>query len=109
MKDLMMRAIDRANLRGAQYADVRIVRTIAESLSVKNGIVDALNMDESIGFGVRVLAGGNRGAWGFASSRDLTADEVDRVTDRAFEIAKASALVAGDSPVDLGPPVASRG
>jgi TldD protein len=109
MKALMMRAIDLANLRGAQYADARIVRTMTESLSVKNGIVDALNMDESIGFGVRVLVGGNHGAWGFASSRDLVAEEVDRVTDRAFEIAKASALVASDSPVDLGPPVASRG
>ena len=109
MEDLLMRAIDLAARRGAQYADARIVRTITESLSVKNGIVDALNMDESIGFGVRVLAGGDHGAWGFASSRDLTGDEVDRVTDRAFEIAEASALVAGDSPVDLGPPVTSRG
>ncbi len=106
MNDLMMRAMDLARQRGAQYADVRVVHAVSESLSTKNGVVDALNMDESIGFGVRVLAGG---AWGFAASRSLTAAEVDRVTDLAVQIAKASALVAHDQPVDLGPAVASRG
>ena len=102
----MMRAMDLAQRRGAQYADVRIVHAINESMSVKNSLVDALNRDESIGFGVRVLA---HSAWGFASSRDLTGAEVDRVTDLAFQIARASALVAHDQPVDLGPAVTSRG
>ena len=112
MNDLMMRAMDLARQRGAQYADVRIVHHVNQNLSVKNGVVDALNMDKSIGFGVRVLAGpknGATGAWGFASSRELTAAEVDRVTDLAFQIAKASALVAAPDPIDLGPAVASRG
>ena len=102
----MMRAMDLAQRRGAQYADVRVVHSVNESMTVKNGLVDALNRDESIGFGVRVLA---HGAWGFASSRDLTGAEVDRVTDLAFQIARASALVAHDQPVDLGPAVTSRG
>ncbi|MGH2593351.1 MAG: TldD/PmbA family protein [Anaerolineae bacterium] len=106
LKDLMMRAMDLAQRRGAEYADARIVHNVNESISVKNGVVDALNRDESIGFGVRVLAGG---AWGFASSRELTAAEVDRVTDLAFQIAQASALVAHDQPVDLGPAITSRG
>lgn len=106
MNDLLLRAIDLARLRGATYADARIVHTTTQSLSVKNGVVDALNLDESMGFGVRVLA---NGGWGFASSRDLKADEVDRVTDLAFEIAKASALVAPEHPVDIGPAVTSRG
>jgi TldD protein len=106
MKDLIVRAVDLARQRGAQYADARVVHTVAESLSVKNGVVDALNVDESIGFGVRVLADN---AWGFASSRELTTAEVDRVTDLAFQIAKASALVAQKEAVDLGPAVTSRG
>jgi len=106
VNDLLLRAIDLARLRGAQYADARAVDTVTESLSVKNGVVDSLSIDESMGFGVRVLA---NGAWGFASSRDLRAGEVDRVTDLAFEIARASALVAAERPVDLGPAVASRG
>jgi TldD protein len=106
LKDLLMRAMDLARSRGAQYADARIVHTLDESILVRNGVADAMSTDESIGIGVRVLAGG---AWGFASSRSLSAVEVDRVTALALRIAQASALVAGDRPVDLGPPVASRG
>ena len=106
MKDLILRAIDLAKRRGAQYADARLVHTTTESISVKNGIVEALASNESLGFGVRVLADG---AWGFASSRELAAQEVDRVTDLAFQIARASALVPAEDPVDLGPPVPSQG
>ncbi len=106
MNEMLMRAMDLAQMRGAQYADARVVRTVTESLSVKNGVVDALNRDESAGFGVRVLAGG---AWGFASSRDPTAAEVDRVTHLAFQIAQASALVSHGQLVDLGTAVTSRG
>ena len=91
MKDLMMRALDLAQVRKAQYADVRIVQTTTESMVVKNGVVTELNRQGSGGFGVRLLVDG---AWGFASSRSLSSDEVDRVTDLAFKIARASALVA---------------
>jgi TldD protein len=102
---LSSRALETAKLKGAQYADIRVVHTVDQSLSVKNGVVDGLSSSESLGFGVRVLVDG---AWGFASSRELTAGEVDKVTDLAVKIAKASALVRGD-PVQLGPPVTSRG
>lgn len=101
----MSRALDLAFLRGAQYADVRVVENRTENLATKNGVVEALNSDETIGFGVRVLADG---AWGFASSRDLSEAEVDRVTDQALQIARASALAPGDK-VELGPAVASQG
>ena len=106
MEELLARAMDLAQLRGAQYADMRIVHSHEEDMAVKNGVVDAIATDESLGFGVRVLAGG---VWGFASSRNLTSAEVDRVADLALQIARASALAAGDSPVDLGPAVTSRG
>ena len=105
MNDLMSRALDLATHRGAQYADVRAAQTIEQTLTVKNGVVDALGFTESMGFGVRVLVGG---AWGFASSRELSVAEVDRVTDLAVKIASASALVGGQ-PVDLGSAVTSRG
>jgi TldD protein len=102
---LSSRALETARLKGAQYADIRVVQTADQSLSVKNGVVDGLTSSESLGFGVRVLVDG---AWGFASSRELAAAEVDKVTDLAVKIAKASALVRGD-PVRLGPTVTSRG
>ncbi|MCI0397770.1 MAG: TldD/PmbA family protein [Chloroflexi bacterium] len=105
MKELMLRAMDLAQLRGAQYADVRLVHNVTESLAVKNGVVSALKRDESLGLGVRVLA---NNAWGFAASQELTPAEVDRVTGLALQIAQASAMVPGE-PVVLGPPVTSQG
>src|SRR5512136_946173 len=100
-----MRALDLAQKRGAQYADVRVVNHREESISVKDGIVEELNSSESEGLGVRVLV---NGAWGFASSRNLTNDEIDLITTQAVEIAHASGLVGGEK-VDLGPKVTSQG
>jgi TldD protein len=101
----MSHALGLAEMRGAQYADIRVVDSQTETISLKNGVVQQLASTDSTGFGVRVLADG---AWGFASSRELVKGEVERVTALAFEIAKASALVATGK-VDLGPPVTSQG
>lgn len=101
----MSRALDLAKTRGAQYADIRVVENNTETLIVKDGVVENLNYSQSTGFGVRVLADG---AWGFASSRDLNAKEVDHITDQALEIARASALISGEK-VELGPAVTSQG
>ena len=105
MDELLARALDLAMLRGASYADIRLVDTTQERITVRNGVVDTLSTDHSLGFGVRVLAGGSLG---FASSSDLSPEEVDRVAAQAVDIARASARVQAE-PVDLGPPVASQG
>jgi TldD protein len=105
MKDFATRAMSTASTLGARYADVRIIISRNQSIAVKNGKVEGLNDFESIGFGVRVLVGD---AWGFASSAEITAPEVDRVTALAVETAHASAMVPG-KPVDLGQPVTSTG
>jgi len=105
LKSLISKGLDLAKTRGAQYADIRVVENQTESITVKNGMVEGLDFTDTIGFGVRVLVDG---AWGFASSRELTPEEIDKVTATAFEIAKASARVAGEK-VDLGPPATSQG
>ena len=105
MKELAQQAMETAQRRGARYADVRMIESRTQTAGVKDGKVDSLGDFESVGFGVRVLVGN---AWGFASSADVSRDEVDRVTALAVDIAKASALVPG-KPVDLGPPVRSTG
>ncbi len=105
MKDLMDRALNTAKTRGAQYADVRVVETAAQNIVVKDGVVEGLNYSDGLGIGVRVLADGG---WGFASSRELSPEEVDRVAGQAVEIARASASVAG-APTRLGQPVTSQG
>jgi TldD protein len=105
LKTLMTHALDFAELRGAQYVDIRVVDAQNETISIKNGVVQQLDFTDTIGFGVRVLV---NGAWGFASSRELSSEEVERITAMAFEIAKASALTSGGK-VDLGSPVTSTG
>ncbi len=99
MRDLTDRALDLAKVQGATYADVRVVRRETQTIGVKNGVVQWLELDGTQGFGVRVIADG---AWGFASSHRLEPAEVDRVTALAVQIAKASAL-AKRADVALGP------
>jgi len=100
LKELTDRALNAAQTQGATYADVRIVRRQTQSIAVKNGAVEALEVTEDQGFGVRVIVDG---AWGFASSARLEPAEVDRVTTLAVQIARASALVKRED-VNLGPP-----
>ena len=93
MRDLTNRALDTAAHLGADYADVRVVRRMDESIAIKSGRVEGVAAGESEGFGVRVLVDG---AWGFASSNRLTAAEADRVAGQAVRIAKASATALRD-------------
>jgi len=99
MHELTDRALNLAQVKGATYADIRIVRRETQDITVKNGIVQELALDSTQGFGVRAIADG---AWGFASSHLLTATEVDRVTALAVAIAKASALTKIQD-VEIGP------
>jgi len=105
LKTLADRALDLAQVRGASYADVRIVERRTQNISVKNGVVEGLSDAESQGFGVRVIVDG---AWGFASSALFTLAEVDRVTALAVQIARASGLFKLRD-VRLGPPVSHVG
>lgn len=105
MKDLAERALNQAQLLGAHYADVRIVTRRYETVSTKDRRVESLSRDESRGFGVRVLY---QGAWGFASSSKLEPAEIDRVTNLAMTIAKASLLTLRE-PAGLGPVQAHQG
>src|SRR3990172_9350987 len=102
MRDLALRALDPARSQGAHYADVRVVRQQAESVTVRLQNVEALTYDESLGFGVRVVVDGY---WGFASSHKMTMEEAGRVAAEAVRIARASATVRGKS-ADIGPPIA---
>src|SRR5438034_9014820 len=89
MYDLANLALDTAKLRGASYADARVMHLRQRDLTTKNGAVGTLAQSESIGIGVRVLA---NGAWGFASTDQLTKDGVAACAAEAVKIAKASAL-----------------
>src|ERR1700751_2096148 len=89
MYDLATAALDTAKIRGASYADVRVMHLRQRDLTTKNGQVGTLSQSESIGLGIRVLA---NGAWGFASTDRLTREGVAACAAQAVSIAKASAL-----------------
>jgi TldD protein len=88
MKDVASWALNTAAVRGASYADVRVVDNRSRALSTKNGKVGSASVSESLGFGVRVIADG---AWGFAASDDLGRTAVEDTAALAVKIAKASA------------------
>jgi TldD protein len=90
MKEIASWALNVANLRGASYADVRIVDERARSLATKNGKVGSASDGESLGAGVRVITDG---AWGFAATDDLKRQSLEATAAKAVAIAKASARV----------------
>jgi len=90
MKQIANWVLDTAALRGASYADTRIVAERSRALTTKNGKVGSAADAESLGMSVRVIADG---AWGFAASAELGRDAVEATAARAVEIARASARV----------------
>jgi TldD protein len=89
MKDFAKQALDTALARGASYAEVRVEDIRDRYLSTKNGRPAQVRESQSYGLGVRVIADG---AWGFASTDEMTRAGVDRAAGLAVEIAMASAL-----------------
>jgi TldD protein len=90
MKDLADVALNVARQKGAQYADIRVNRTLQNFVSTREKRVQGVTNTESYGFGVRVLVDG---AWGFAASSTMDRAEVARVTERAVSIAKANQAI----------------
>lgn len=89
-KEVIERALNVASLRGASYADVRVVERRSEAITVKNARVEAVSLSNTCGFGVRVLL---NGSWGFASSADVATAKAETVAAFACDVARASALV----------------
>jgi TldD protein len=90
-RELSRKALERLSSK-ADYADIRFVSRLGETVEVKNGAVEGVTSSSESGFGIRVL---KDGAWGFASSSAPGLEEVLAVADRALAIARASALVEG--------------
>jgi TldD protein len=105
LQDLIDRALDAAQRAGARYADIRVVERDGESLTVKNGALEAAEAQRTAGFGVRLLV---NGAWGFSSSALLEPDEAERVAREAAGVARAS-VSAQRVPVELDDTPPARG
>ena len=82
-------ALEVARLRGATYADVRVMHLRQRDLTTKNGQVGTLAQSESIGTG---HSRGGQWRVGICLDRPLTREGVAACAAQAVAIAKASAL-----------------
>src|SRR5580704_5488705 len=89
MLDWATWGLETAKVRGASYADARVMDVRQRDITTKNGEVGTLLESESLGIGIRVIASG---AWGFASTDRLTREGVQACAAQAVNIAKSSAL-----------------
>ena len=103
--DFWRSALEEAAKRGASYADVRSSEILNEFLTVKNGEPETVNILQTKGFGVRVIADG---AWGFAGSVAMDKREIINTVKKAVEVARASALAKKRDAI-LTPQKAERG
>src|SRR5881275_2193208 len=90
MKEIAEWALNIAALRGASYADARIVDERSRALATKNGKIGSASDAESLGIGIRVIADG---AWGFAASDNLSREPVKATPAKPVAIPKAPARV----------------
>ena len=98
MKELALYAMEILKGRGVDYADIRITRYNYESFIVQDLSPKLVNVEETYGFGIRVLYDG---AWGFASSSRVDKKEIEKIAKRALDIAKSSSMARGDFRVKL--------
>ena len=89
MKDFAITIQDLLKQPGVEYGDVRVVHVVEENIAVKNGKIEDIRREENLGFGIRVMI---NGAWGFASSSNLTIVSADKAIKNAVGAAKAASL-----------------
>src|SRR5687767_1486911 len=99
LRNLADTALAAAKKAGASYADIRINRYRNQFIFTRDRRVQNIVNTESYGFGVRVIVDGT---WGFASSSNVTKDEIARVAAQAVGIARANRRLNVE-PVRLAP------
>jgi len=105
-RDLALLALDAARSAGALYADVRIIRSLSESLGTRERQITNVSKSESYGVGVRAFVGGS---WGFAATHDVTRDAVVRIAREATATARANDRVANNKTVLASVPKVADG
>lgn len=103
--DLALEGLNAARAAGASYADARIGRYRSQFVSTRERQVTGVSDSESHGVGVRALV---NGSWGFAATRELTRDGVQRAAREAVRLARAAQTVQR-RPVELAPTAGVKG
>ena len=98
-KTLADAGLNTATKAGASYCDVRIGRYLNQSITTRDLRVENIINTESTGVGVRVVASG---AYGFASTNDMSPDGVAGAARQAVAIARANARLQTE-PLRMAP------
>jgi TldD protein len=80
-------ALDYAEGKKVEYAEVRAQSQVQDRLALRNGILEAYGAAVDSGFCVRIMADGGIG---FASTNKWTKEEAKAIVDLAFKYAKAA-------------------
>ncbi|RSZ55790.1 TldD/PmbA family protein [Massilia atriviolacea] len=98
-KSLADAAMNAATRAGASYCDVRIGRYLNQFITTRDLSVENIVNTESSGVGVRVIA---NGAYGFASTNDMSPDSIAAAARQAVAIARANSKLQGE-PLQMAP------
>ena len=90
LEELAEFAMNYAESLGAEYAEARFQCDVQESIMLKNGIPEAVILEEKRGVSVRVLV---NGALGFASTNKLRRKDVKASVIKAYKLASAAKKV----------------
>jgi len=83
-------ALQRATELGAQHADFRAERILAQEIVLSDGAPETLDDSDVLGLAVRVVVDGT---WGFAATVDLTHDAAARAAAEAVQVARVASAI----------------
>jgi TldD protein len=92
-------ALERAQQRGVEHADVRIERILSDDLALHDARLETSYEDDQRGVAVRVV---HDGTWGFAGGLVLDPAAAIELVDRAIEVAAVSQPITGER-IELAP------
>lgn len=93
LDDIAKHALNALEVSRVTYGDIKVGQYWQEHVATKDGIVEAMESNVSLGYGIRVV---KNGRWGFAASNVLTQDGVAAAVKQAIALAQAASKIAGD-------------
>ena len=90
LRELADTALQRATELGAQHADFRAERILAQEIVLSDGALETLDDSDVLGLAVRVVVDGT---WGFAATADMTPDAAGRAAAEAVQVARVAAAI----------------
>jgi TldD protein len=97
LRALAADALQRATELGAEHADFRAERILAQQIMLSDGTPETLHDADTLGLSVRVIVDGT---WGFAATVDMTPGAAARAAGEAVQVARIAAAMNAER-IDL--------